>query len=65
MPYANGKVKAYQNQTKEFEFNPRAGTYSQMPLDYSGSMAPKKSARPKARPAAPMKSKRPKARPQK
>ena len=62
MPYANGKVKAYKNKTKEFEFNPRAGTYSQIPLNDKGSMATK---RPKARPAAPTTSMRPKKRPMK
>ncbi len=68
MPYANGKVKAYSNKTRTFEFNPRAGTMDQpaaQGFKELKSAAPKKSVRPKARPAAPKTSPRPKKRPMK
>lgn len=68
MPYANGKVKAYSNKTKTFEFNPRAGTMDQPaanPPKAKKSAAPKTSVRPKARSAAPKTSPRPKKRPMK
>lgn len=49
-------------------FNPRAGTYAQSgppKMGAKGSVAPKSSLRPKARPTAPKTSLRPKKRPTK
>ncbi len=54
--------------TKKFTFNPRAGTMDQpaaQGFKELKSKAPKKSLRPKARPAAPKTSMRPKKRPTK
>lgn len=54
--------------TKKFTFNPRAGTMDQPaanPPKVKKATGPKKSLRPKARPAAPKTSMRPKKRPTK
>mgnify|MGYP003153286970 CR=1 FL=1 len=68
MPYKAGKVKPYSNTTKNFTFNPRAGTMDQPganPPNPKKATAPKTSSRPKARPTAPKTSLRPKKRPSK